>query len=234
MLPQDSVAQVFGGTVARVDRRGSAETVIFDVDQVWKGDVRERTAIYKPIALAGGSGTPTVFERGERYVVIAHRLSVAERQDLGLVSGEAFGTNVCGDGSRRFSVVEQDGYGCVRTKQPEYSAQEHTLKTLALVIGTIEPPEPLEPHAVRRLVQQPRHGDEVTPYHCQTGDGAPGHEHGKDDPDGDVKEKRSRREDGEAEAVLPRHGTQLSILRERQSVQALAVRNRIERRAKTL
>jgi TonB family protein len=109
MLPQGSVAHVFSGKVARVDRAGSAETVIFDVDRVWKGDVRERTIIYKPIALHSGGGEvgPTVFERGERYVVIAHRLSVAERRDLGLVV-EAFGTNICEDGSRAFSLAERE------------------------------------------------------------------------------------------------------------------------------
>jgi TonB family protein len=109
LLPQAAVVHAFSGTVTRVSRAGSAETVTFDVDRVWKGNVRERTVLYKPIALdsRGGDVGPPVFERGERYVVIAHRLNVAERGDLGL-GGEAFGTNTCGDGSRLFSIAEQE------------------------------------------------------------------------------------------------------------------------------
>jgi TonB family protein len=111
MLSQDSVAVVFSGTVTTIQRAGATETVILGADRAWKGPVTERMTIYKPIAVASGSAEfhPTIFERGKRYVVIAHRLSPAERVDLGLPDRkETFGTDMCGGGSRPFSVARQE------------------------------------------------------------------------------------------------------------------------------
>src|ERR1043166_9684341 len=89
MLRQKSVAIVFMGTVASVERAGSTESVTFDVDRSWKGAVKRRTTIYRPIPVnrrdAGipiGTGSPIVFDRGKRYVVIAHSLRAEERTAL--------------------------------------------------------------------------------------------------------------------------------------------------------
>jgi hypothetical protein len=122
LLPQESVAIVFSGTVASVERAGPTETVTFDVDRVWKGFVSQRITIYRPIPVApsppkrsGGGGigpgefTPTIFKGGDRYVVVAHSLSVTERKNLGLADREeTLGTDICGGGSRPFAVAEQE------------------------------------------------------------------------------------------------------------------------------
>jgi TonB family protein len=110
VLAQDSVELVFSGTVTSVEHAGPTETVILDAERVWKGSVKQRTTIYRPIPMTSGNTEfPLIFERGKRYVVIAHRLSAAERKDLGVAdSTDMFGTNMCGDGSRPFSIAGQD------------------------------------------------------------------------------------------------------------------------------
>ncbi len=52
---QESVTLVFVGRPTSVEHAGSTETVVFDVERVWKGDVKERTTIYRPIPQAGPS-----------------------------------------------------------------------------------------------------------------------------------------------------------------------------------
>jgi TonB family protein len=109
-LQQQSVALMFVGRPASVEHAGSTETVVFDVERVWKGDVKERTTIYRPTPMTGQTPESAVrFDRGQRYVVVAHRLTTTERRDLRLEDGgEAFGTDMCGDGSRPVSAVEPD------------------------------------------------------------------------------------------------------------------------------
>jgi TonB family protein len=107
---QESVTLVFVGRATSVQHSGSTEAVVFDVERVWKGDVKERTTIYRPIPTAGRSSEPPViFDRGQRYVVIAHHLNATERRDLGIEHREdTFGTDMCGDGSRPVSAVGPD------------------------------------------------------------------------------------------------------------------------------
>jgi hypothetical protein len=107
---QESVALVFVGRPTSVEQAGSTETVVFEVDRVWKGDVKERTTIYRPIPSAGlSSESPVIFDRSHRYVVIAHRLNATERKDLGVDDREeTFGTNACGDGSRPLASSEPE------------------------------------------------------------------------------------------------------------------------------
>lgn len=108
LLSQDSVDVVFSGTVASVQRAGVTETVTFDVDRVWKGSVNMRTAIYRRIPVANGASEfhPTIFENGHSYVVIAHRLSAAERTELGVANG--LGTDMCGSGSRPLALAQEE------------------------------------------------------------------------------------------------------------------------------
>lgn len=119
---QRSVALVFLGIVRNVERVGPAEIVTFDTERAWKGPVTRQLTIYRPVPVppplpppATGRGiapaefNPTIFRPGSRYVVIAHRLSTAERNDLGLSDQAVFGTNICGDGSRPLAVAVTDG-----------------------------------------------------------------------------------------------------------------------------
>jgi hypothetical protein len=109
---QQSVTLMFVGRPARVEHAGSTETVVFDVERVWKSDVKERTMIHRPAPLTSQTPESAVrFDRGQRYVVVAHR-SMPERRDLGIEDGEeAFGTDACGDGSRPVSAVERISAG---------------------------------------------------------------------------------------------------------------------------
>lgn len=115
---QESVALVFVGTARTVERVGPAEIVTFDTERAWKGPVTRQLTIYRPVPVPPplpppppGSGigpaefSPTIFRPGSRYVVIAHRLSAAERSELGLGDQAIFGTNICGDGSRSFAIA---------------------------------------------------------------------------------------------------------------------------------
>ena len=108
LLSQDSVDVVFSGTVASVQRAGITETVTFDVDRVWKGSVDTRTAIYRriPVAVRESEFHPTIFEDGHSYVVIAHRLSAAERTELGVAN--VLGTDMCGSGSRPLALAQEE------------------------------------------------------------------------------------------------------------------------------
>lgn len=121
-IARDSVAVIFAAVVSDVERVGPAEIVTFAAERVWKGPVTEQMTLYRPIPVppappapradgggwAPGEFNPTAFQRGSRYIVIAHRLSDAERRRLGSTGAEAFGTDMCGDGSRPLSGVEPD------------------------------------------------------------------------------------------------------------------------------
>src|SRR6476620_11153367 len=77
-VPLDMVTQlpgalVFVGVARNVERTGSTETTTFDVERVWKGVVKERTVIYRPLSPTQDIGTPFSF-RQNRYLVIAHKL----------------------------------------------------------------------------------------------------------------------------------------------------------------
>lgn len=108
-LLQESAALVFVGTALTIERAGSTEIVTFDVERVWKGPVKERTTVYRPLASTSGNAEPpSVFVRG-RNIVIAHHLDGAERRALGIDDREdALGTSTCGDGSRPLASTEPD------------------------------------------------------------------------------------------------------------------------------
>jgi protein TonB len=120
LVSGDTVAVAFLGTAVRVERVGTAEIATFTAERVWKGPVTRQMTVYRPIpsppepparrpdggGWAPGEFAPTIFERSNRYVVVAHRLSDAERTRLGADERTAaFGTNVCGDGSRPLSAA---------------------------------------------------------------------------------------------------------------------------------
>src|SRR5256885_16123165 len=71
VLPQKAVAVVFTGTVESVESAGATERVTFDVDRSWKGAVKRRTTIYRPIPVTrGDTEFPIVFDRGDRKSVV--------------------------------------------------------------------------------------------------------------------------------------------------------------------
>jgi protein TonB len=99
---------VFVGVARNVERTGSTETATFDVERVWKGVVKERTVIYRPLSPTQDTGTPFSF-RQNRYLVIAHTLDGEERRRVGLDDrADAFGTDACGDGSRPLAPTEPE------------------------------------------------------------------------------------------------------------------------------
>jgi hypothetical protein len=103
----DEVAVVFSGTVVDLQRLHAAQVVTFDVDRVWKGDVTKRFVIYRPPGVPP-SGWPEPFSLRARFIVVAHRLSAVERADLRVgVPPDSFGTGLCGNGSRPFSLAEK-------------------------------------------------------------------------------------------------------------------------------
>ena len=112
LLGKPEVAVVFSGTV--IDRQiGSVvQVVTFDVDRVWKGDVTKRTIIYRPAhpeaETVGRSGGGRGFDIGQRYVVVAHRLTETERRKFALksTSTKSLAVGYCGDGSVPFYIYE--------------------------------------------------------------------------------------------------------------------------------
>ena len=111
MLSRQSVAVVFMGTVTSVERADLTETVTFDVQRRWKGLVKKRATIYRPIPvrIATAEFSPTLFARGESYVVVAHGLSTGSRRELGVADLEdAYGMEMCGEGSRPLASAADD------------------------------------------------------------------------------------------------------------------------------
>ena len=108
---------VFSGTV--VDRQiGSVvQVVTFDVDRVWKGDVTKRTIIYRPAEpepeIVGGSGGSEGFDLGQRYLVVAHLLTEAERRKFALksIGTKSLAVRYCGDGGVPFHIYEMSERG---------------------------------------------------------------------------------------------------------------------------
>lgn len=149
-IAQDSVAVVFVGTVSDVQRVGPVEIVTFAAERVWKGPVTQRMTIYKPIPVpstrpspsrdGGGShpgeSNPIYFQRGERYIVIAHRLNDAERRQLGVAEQDVLGTDVCRDSSRPVLEAGLDvadiGYGHAPTCVPGATVEP---KFPVLIVG---------------------------------------------------------------------------------------------------
>lgn len=110
LLSRSSSEVVFSGVVANLDRQTAAEIVTFDVGWVWKGSVRRRISIVRPLPISGGPGRePLQFDLKSRYVVSAHRLTSREQHDLRLASSdEQFGTDACGSGSRTLSAAQNE------------------------------------------------------------------------------------------------------------------------------
>ena len=119
-MNRPDISAVFSGTVAEVQALDAVLLVRFDVDRIWKGDVGKRTLVYRPIYKApapkpgtrgtvAGGGSPTPFEIGKRFVVMAHLLSVQERAELGVESAKpgSLAVSVCADGSRPFEIFAQ-------------------------------------------------------------------------------------------------------------------------------
>jgi hypothetical protein len=85
LMSRSASEVVFSGVVANIVKTDLAETVSFNVDWVWKGSVRTQTSIVRPVSVADVSGRqPMSFELKSRYVVVAHRLTDEERQNLRL------------------------------------------------------------------------------------------------------------------------------------------------------
>jgi hypothetical protein len=97
---------VFDGIVLDVLSVRAGEVVTFEVVQVWKGDVSERITIYNARPVSNIDSTIGVsgfmqFEKAQRYVVFAHRMTPDERALFGLGDArQSFGTGVCRDGSQ--------------------------------------------------------------------------------------------------------------------------------------
>jgi hypothetical protein len=66
--------------------------------------------VARPIPVASGSApAPVVFALKNRYVVSAHHVIGAERQDIGLSDSQVqFGTDMCGSGSRLLSEAQSE------------------------------------------------------------------------------------------------------------------------------
>jgi len=150
LLEQEQVAMVFVGMVDRVDREGSADAVTFRAERVWKGPVTQRTTIYAPVSAhsANAGASAAMFERGRRYVVIAHRLSGVERLGLGLPDHEdTFGTDACGDGSRRLG--NEPGLRRIGPGHAPVDLQPGVRRPVIVPALRIDAPSPVYPDAAR-------------------------------------------------------------------------------------
>jgi TonB family protein len=101
---------VFVGTVVSVADVDSApaQAVTFNVNRIWKGEVRERTVIYQMLPV-GRTAERRLFQPGKAFLVVAHRLSAGERKDLGIeLNEDLFGTDACADGSYPVSILQYD------------------------------------------------------------------------------------------------------------------------------
>jgi hypothetical protein len=111
-LTRDVADVVFDGIVLDVQSVRAGEVVILDVVQVWKGNVSKRFTIHNARPVSNIDFTAAVsgfmrFEKGQRYVVFAHRMTADERALFGLADiRESFGTAVCRDGSQPVGPAE--------------------------------------------------------------------------------------------------------------------------------
>jgi hypothetical protein len=116
-MNRPDVSAVFSGTAAEIQALDAVLLITFDVDGIWKGDVEKRAFVYRPIykapvqkpgsgGIVAGGGSPTPFEIGKRYVIMAHILSDQERTEFRVESAKpgSLAVSVCGSGSRPFEV----------------------------------------------------------------------------------------------------------------------------------
>ena len=108
LVPRSEVNAAFSGTVATAHPTDTAVMVTFEVDRVWKGAISKRTVVYRPNPVTPDSRQ--VFDVGERYVEVAHRLTAAEREQFhdDTAPPDALAVGLCGDGSRPFTFAERD------------------------------------------------------------------------------------------------------------------------------
>jgi hypothetical protein len=108
LMARSETTAVFSGTVATARHPDAAVIVTFDVDRVWKGAISKRTVVYRPNPVT--SDERQVFALGERYVVVAHRLTAAEREQFRADTSppEVLGVGLCGDGSRSLAFAQPE------------------------------------------------------------------------------------------------------------------------------
>lgn len=108
LIARSETTAVFSGIVATARHPDAAVIVTFDVDRVWKGAISKRTVVYRPNPVTPDSRQ--VFDLGERYVVVAHRVTAAEREQFHLDTAlpDALAVGLCGDGSRPFKFAEPE------------------------------------------------------------------------------------------------------------------------------
>jgi hypothetical protein len=81
-MNRPDISTVFSGTAVEIQALDAVLLVTFDVDGIWKGDVGKRAFVYRPIykapvqkpgtgGVVAGGGSPTPFEIGKRYVILA-------------------------------------------------------------------------------------------------------------------------------------------------------------------
>jgi hypothetical protein len=101
---------VFSGTVMSVSKNpasaGPGEIITFDVDRGWKGSVPKR------FVLRSFTRTPEPFrfDVGTKYVVLAHKQTMDERELFGVPtsSPDTYGVAQCGDGTRVFAAAQNE------------------------------------------------------------------------------------------------------------------------------
>jgi hypothetical protein len=91
-LSDDSTEAVFRGTIRDVQMVPPGQIVTFEVERVWKGRVSRTVITYN--SLSGGY-EERKFMRGERYLVMAHRLNAMSRARFG-GDMDALGVSYCG------------------------------------------------------------------------------------------------------------------------------------------
>ena len=108
LMSRSETTAVFSGTVVEARHPDAAVIVTFEVDRVWKGAISKRTALYRPNPASTDSRQ--VFDLGERYVVLAHSLTAAERAQFHIETAppDALAVGLCGDGSRPFKFAEPE------------------------------------------------------------------------------------------------------------------------------
>jgi hypothetical protein len=91
--------------VLKVQQLDAVVALTFDVDRTWKGRASKQMLLYRP---APDRRVWQVFEMGRRYMVLAHRLTAAERAQFHIdtAPSDALATGLCGDGSRPFAAAE--------------------------------------------------------------------------------------------------------------------------------
>ena len=96
---------VFSGTIDELEPLDSTRTIVtFEVDRVWKGNVRRQTVLHH--ALEGIDSFRLIgASTGSKYLVFATRLNARQRQQFELSERQdAFGIPTCGGGTHKLDA----------------------------------------------------------------------------------------------------------------------------------